>query len=156
MTALAAAFAGLAGVLLARTYLRRRRRVRLRLLTGHRALFDEQLRAAGQQLVELEEGDLLTVGADTEDALNHLHAALLDRQAHLQNYEDLAHLQQRKIAALGYHLAVADPTEAAAPAPAEPDKPGEPGQRREQVQAELLEKIQRAQDSTGPSGAKGT
>lgn len=157
MTALAAAFASLAGVLLGRAYWRRRRRLRLRLIRGRRSLLDREIEASDEHLAELEGGDIATVRAAAEDALNSLHASLLDRQAHLQNCEDLASLQVRKIAALQHHLGSDDLAGAATPqgaegTHAEPVDSDSPGEHRERVQADLLRKIQKAQGAPPGSG----
>ncbi|MFC1526944.1 hypothetical protein ACFL6X_09070 [Candidatus Latescibacterota bacterium] len=95
------AAAGLLGLAaLGRRYLQQRRRVRLRLVKGKSALLAQDLEQAVSSLEELQEEGLAAVTEEASRALDELHASLLDRQAHLQNYEDLARLQQHKIAIL--------------------------------------------------------
>lgn len=151
VTALVALAASLRG----HAYWQRRQRLRLRLLTGRRTLLAQEIGSSSRQLADLEGGDLSAVQAATDDAINSLHASLLERQAHLQNYEDLANLQCQKIASLGYRLTHLDsPSGDSVP---ETDSVAEsPGEHRERVQAELLERIQATGNNQSPPGDDGT
>ncbi|MFA6108230.1 MAG: hypothetical protein WDA75_05605 [Candidatus Latescibacterota bacterium] len=97
--AVAILFLAGAGILLV---LRRRRRekLELRLLAGRERLLGDELEACLAALEELDDGRVATARASAEEALNGLHTRLVERQAHLLNYEDLVHLQECKIEAL--------------------------------------------------------
>ena len=76
---------------------RKNERTKLRLLTGRRQLLSRELDACFAELDALDEGAIATRRQEAEAALNQLHVTLVERQAHLLNYEDMAHLQQCKI-----------------------------------------------------------
>jgi hypothetical protein len=76
----------------------KRRRLRLRLLRGQNHLLSEQIDSRLEDLTDFDAARLAKAGADAEAGLNSLHIFLMDRQAHLQNYEDLLLLQRHKIA----------------------------------------------------------
>lgn len=134
---------------LAALQIRRRRgnRVQLRLLAGRRRLLGDEIARHLEGLAAGGSPDAARVEAD--GLLDHLHTGLLDRQAHLQNLEDLARLQQLKLAVLAQrreacaagHLDFA-PTPEAEPTPASP-RDGSLVEQRERLQDKLLEQIQR-------------
>lgn len=97
--AVAILFLAGAGVMLV---LRRRRqeKLELRLLAGRERLLGDELEACLAALEELDDGRIDAARASAEEALNGLHVRLVERQAHLLNYEDLVHLQECKIEAL--------------------------------------------------------
>ena len=72
------------------------------------------------ELDELDEEAIAAKRHEAEYALDQLHNALVERQAHLLNYEDMAHLQQCKI----------DLLSTVALAPSEATPPTEPKKRR--------------------------
>ena len=88
---------------------RKNERTKLRLLTGRRQLLSRELDACFAELDALDEGTIATRRQEAEAALNQLHVALVERQAHLLNYEDMAHLQQCKIDLLATSPAAPDP-----------------------------------------------
>ncbi|MFH1571464.1 MAG: hypothetical protein ABIL09_25965 [Gemmatimonadota bacterium] len=149
----AAVTAAVAVLLLLRRYLEGRRRLRLRLVTGRRVLLEQEAAQVMAELSQLE-GQEPSPRAMADDALNRLHAALLERQAHLENCEDLAHLQRQKMAVLARRLddvaeGADDAGEVETPSPQERGE--SQGQRRERMQEDLLRKIGEIQRrQTGP------
>lgn len=103
---------------------RKRTRLELRLASGRRQLLGRELQIYLAELDELDEEAIAAKRQEAENALDQLHIALVERQAHLLNYEDMAHLQQCKIDLL--------PTVAPAPSEALPETtpPTEPQRRR--------------------------
>jgi hypothetical protein len=117
---------------------RRAERLRLRLVAGQSHLLSAQL---AQRLADLErlegEGELR---AEAAASLDELHALLVERQAHLQNCEDLVHLQRQKISWLAQAPVPPPPASPArarqAPKPAAP-----PPRRRDDLEDQLLRQI---------------
>ena len=101
---LLAALAAAAGLLVLRRSLRRRRRIKVRLLGGRSHLLGEEIEARSQELERFETEEFASACLAAEAALDELNVSLLDRQAQLQNYEDLASLQRHKIAVLKWSM----------------------------------------------------
>jgi len=146
------------GVLIFYLRMRRRKqeRLELRLLAGRGKLIGEELDYRLKLLQTFDQEELAALRQEAENALDQLQVALVERQAHLLNYEDLAHLQQCKIDILGgarEDLEDVPSLPAVEPAPA----PSPPGKDRTQLEDELLEKISKLrQDKTrrnNPSGS---
>ena len=83
------------GALLVFECLRRKKRRRrdLRLVSGQSRLLGDQIAERLSQLDQYEPA----LRAEAEHALDMLQVALIDRQAHLLNFEDLAMLQEYKL-----------------------------------------------------------
>lgn len=81
-------------------HLRQRRsaRLRLRLLAGQSHLLSAQLAQRLEELERLDQSALAQLQEETSGILDDLHILLIERQAHLQNCEDLIHLQKQKVA----------------------------------------------------------
>ncbi|MCC7265538.1 MAG: hypothetical protein IT369_23780 [Candidatus Latescibacteria bacterium] len=123
---------------------RRAERLRLRLVAGQSHLLSAQLAQRLADLEQLEQEPLDELREEASGALDELHVLLIERQAHLQNCEDLVHLQQQKIAWL-----------AKAPKPAAPARPARtttpretkspaataPPPRRDHLEDQLLQQI---------------
>ncbi len=121
---------------------RRRSRIQLRLLAGRSRLLAEELSNRSGEL-ETGFGELDSACAVARDSLDLLQVSILDRQAQLQNYEDLASLQRHKLSVVEY--ALQHP-----PAPEE-DQPVSTGQvatqlPRAQIEQSLLDKIDGARE----------
>ncbi len=115
---------------------RKRTRLELRLASGRRQLLGRELQTYLAELDGLDEEAIAAKRQDAENALDQLHIALVECQAHLLNYEDMAHLQQCKIDQLSA-VALAPP-EAPIEALSETTPPTEPQSRRpERLQREL-------------------
>jgi hypothetical protein len=97
---------------------RRRHRTRLRLLTGQQRVLSEEIGRHQEYLGGLDCGRLASARETT--ALDHLQVAVVERQAHLMDCEDLAHLLDCKIEALTQQLVHA---------PVEMDRPVTRGSR---------------------------
>ena len=76
---------------------RKRDRVELRLATGRRGLLNRELETYLTELDELDADIITTKCQEAASALDQIHIALVERQAHLLNYEDMVHLQKCKI-----------------------------------------------------------
>ena len=76
---------------------RKRDRIELRLATGRRGLLNRELESYLTELDELDADIITTKCQEAASALDQLHIALVERQAHLLNYEDMVHLQKCKI-----------------------------------------------------------
>ena len=76
---------------------RKRERLELRLASGRRQLLGRELESYCAELDALDEDHIAAKRQEAESALDQLHIALVERQAHLLNYEDMVHLQQCKI-----------------------------------------------------------
>lgn len=131
---------------------RKNERAKLRLLTGRRWLLSRELDACFAELDALDEGAIATRRQEAEAALNQLHVALVERQAHLLNYEDMAHLQQCKIDLLATPPAAPDPALEAEEPPADkrPPRPATQPRREEErdrstIESDLLKKISQLQ-----------
>jgi hypothetical protein len=79
---------------------RRNNRLQLRLLAGRRRLLGEEIDTRSRRLDELDPEELAAQQNVADVALDGLHMDLLKREAQLQNLQELAHLQQRKLAVL--------------------------------------------------------
>ncbi|MEC8993330.1 MAG: hypothetical protein VX656_18960, partial [Candidatus Latescibacterota bacterium] len=136
------ALVGSALTLLTLWQMRRRRqnKLALRVLAGQRRLLGQEVDERFEELAEIDEEDLRSRLDVAIGLVDGLHVGLLERQAHLQNLEDLAHLQRHKIAVLGHHL-----DEAASQAPEQPppieDEPEQRPQTREDLEDDLLGRI---------------
>ena len=123
---------------------RRSERLRLRLLAGQIHLLSAQLAQRLEELERLDRDDLTQMQDQTNGVLDDLHILLIERQAHLQNCEDLIHLQKQKISWLATAPKPAPQratrgrreTKAQATAPAP-----QPPQRRDQLEDHLLRQI---------------
>ena len=126
----------------------RKKRLELRLLAGRQQLLGEELERCTADLQEFDQEELAALRQEAENALGQLHVQLIERQAHLLNYEDLAHLQQCKIDILD--AAGAQLEEAPLPSSHEPT-PTPPPQRKERSELEnqLLDKINRLHKGDG-------
>lgn len=134
------------GLLVLRHSLRRRRRIKVRLLGGQSHLRGEEIEARSQELERFESEEFASACLAAEAALDELNVSLLDRQAQLQNYEDLASLQRHKIAVLEWSMN--QPLEDADPAAAESEAAVAGHQERAprgDIEQSLLAKIEEAQ-----------
>ena len=121
---------------------RRQKRLELRLLAGRQRLLGEELERCTADLQEFDQEELAALRQEAENALDQLHVALIERQAHLLNYEDLAHLQQCKIDILDAACAEIEavpPPSSHEPAPTPPP----PRKERSELENQLLDKINR-------------
>jgi hypothetical protein len=89
--------AGLAGLGIF-TFAKRRRelRMQLRLLHGRSQLLSEEIERQTNEVAAIDETAIAALRQEAEEALNMLNIAMVERQAHLLNYSDLAHLQRCK------------------------------------------------------------
>lgn len=95
------ALAGVVAILAAlRIRHRRNNRLQLRLLAGRRRLLGEEIDTRSRRLDELDPEELAAQQNVADVALDGLHMDLLKREAQLQNLQELAHLQQHKLAVL--------------------------------------------------------
>lgn len=81
-------------------FIRKRKRLQtqLRLLRGRRHILDEEISAQTASIKAADSSNRLeTLSQQASNALDALNVALVERQAHLLNYADLAHLQDYKI-----------------------------------------------------------
>lgn len=105
----------LLGVVLWRRH-RQRLRLQRRLLVGRQQLLAEEVEAARDALEGFDSDELDAALANGRAALDALHIALIDRQAHLLNYADLVGLQACRLdgqdAAVATVAAAPDTTEA--------------------------------------------
>ena len=127
---------------------RKNERTKLRLLTGRRQLLSRELDACFAELDALDEGTIATRRQEAEAALNQLHVALVERQAHLLNYEEMAHLQQCKIDLIAPPPAALEVEEP--PAEKRPPRPATQPKREEErdrstIESDLLNKISQLQ-----------
>ena len=123
---------------------RRAERLRLRLVAGQSHLLSAQLaqRLEDLERLELEPPDELQ--SEATASLDALHVLLIERQAHLQNCEDLVHLQRQKMAWLAKAPKLPPPARSSRPAPARETKPAAapPAQRRNHLEDQLLRQIE--------------
>lgn len=122
----------------------RRARIHLRLLVGRSRLLGEEIdRRAGELATQFGDGEIESVCVAARNSLDQLQVSILDRQAQLQNYEDLAFQQRHKLAILDYaqrhppepgedHPALTDETEAQLP--------------RDRIEQSLLDNIDDARE----------
>lgn len=146
------ALAALAALLLIWAYRRNKEATtQLRLLNGRRLLLDEEIARQSAALQAIDAERLEALRQRAEEALDGLNIALVERQAHLLNYADLAHLQAYKIR---LHSEEISASETQPPAPKEgPSRPLEnvkdqpPPEpihgNRGQIENQLLDKISR-------------
>jgi hypothetical protein len=82
--------------------IRRRKddRIQLRLLVGRSRLLQEEIDRRIEALALLDPKILATTRQQAQSALNELQILLVERQAHLQDREELGHLQHTKITLL--------------------------------------------------------
>lgn len=128
-------------------------RVSLRLLTGRSRLLAEEIAHHSSALQNFDQQGLSLLRQQAQQALDHLHLLLVERQAHLLNYGELARLQDRKITRLGATTEppppVSPPAESAPPIPpSEPTRPSNPGSEssppprdRASIEDQLLSRI---------------
>lgn len=133
--------------LVAAVQIRRRRsnRLQLRLLAGQRRLLGDEIARRCEDLASLNGDGLDTCQREGEAQLGIVHTRLLDRQAHLQNLEDLARMQRHKIAILqrrGEEIAAGRATGEAPPDPETLPREDSLVDRREHLQDRLLAQIQ--------------
>ena len=120
-------------------YLRLRRRrqefLQLRLLAGQERLLGEEIERRMAILDDLDQEGLQTQRQRAEESLDQLHMDLIERQAHLLNFEDLVHLRQCKLQLLATRGA--DLEAPPSPPPEAPSSPPEsPGQHQDRNQLE--------------------
>lgn len=97
---------------------------------------------------DIDQDDLAAHRAEADQIINGLQVAMLEREAHVQNLQDLAHLQQHKITVLEHRMAdVAQPdaAQSSTTPDTEPESTHEPGilDRRENVEDRFLGAIQK-------------
>jgi hypothetical protein len=120
---------------------RRAERLHLRLVAGQSHLLSAQLAQRTEDLERLEQKSFDELHPEAVAALDELHAVLLERQAHLQNCEDLVHLQQQKISWLAKAPKRPPPTRPSQPA-RETKPPAPAAQRRDHLEDQLLRQIE--------------
>lgn len=150
----AIAAVGLAA-LVAAVQIRRRRsnRLQLRLLAGQRRLLGEEIARRRADLTSLTGDGLDARQREAEAQLGIVHTRLLDRQAHLQNLEDLARMQRHKIAILqrrGEDTAAGRLAGEAQPDPEILPPESSHVDRRERLQDKLLAQIQQRTGASRP------
>lgn len=121
---------------------RRAERLRLRLVAGQSHLLSAQLAQRQADLEQLEMEPLDELRGEAVAALDALHVQLIERQAHLQNCEDLVHLQRQKMSWLAQAPKLPPPRPSR---PARETKPAPPStppvQRRNHLEDQLLRQI---------------
>lgn len=125
--------------------LRRAERLRLRLVAGQSHLLSAQLAQRLEDLKGLELEPIEDLQTEATASLDELHVLLVERQAHLQNCEDLVHLQRQKISWLAEAPKLPPPARPARPAPARETNPAAappPAQRRNHLEDQLLRQIE--------------
>lgn len=127
---------------------RRAERLRLRLVAGQSHLLSAQLAQRLSDLEAFEQQPLEEWRAAAVEALDELHVLLIERQAHLQNCEDLVHLQQQKVAWLAKTPRATPPARPARPAATAsrqaknpPPAATPPAPRRDHLEDQLLQQI---------------
>ncbi|MBM3280038.1 MAG: hypothetical protein FJY95_18475 [Candidatus Handelsmanbacteria bacterium] len=118
---------------------RRAQRLRLRLVSSQSHLVSAQLAQRGADLKALEGESIEELGRQAGAALDELHILLVERQAHLQNCEDLVHLQKQKLSGLATSPRPAPPSSRQGPPPSQPRTA--PPQRRDHLEDQLLRQI---------------
>lgn len=76
---------------------KKRLRTQLRLLRGRRHILSEEISLQMALIQAADNRYLDVISQRANDSLDALNVALVERQAHLLNYADLAHLQDYKI-----------------------------------------------------------
>ncbi len=148
---------------------RKRDRVELRLATGRRGLLNRELESYLTELDELDADIITTKYQEAASALDQLHIALVERQAHLLNYEDMVHLQKCKIDVITGALNLPeDPPEDLPPAASSRPRPAsipnstsqdkksttqdpyDEGRDRSTIESDLIDKINQLQNLRKP------
>lgn len=153
----ALALVGLAAALAAwRVRRQRSNRLHLRLLAGRRRLLGEEIDSRQQRLAGIDADELSAQQHEAGGLLDGLHVALLDREAHLQSLQELAHLQQHKLKILNRHRSQAlaatasmDST-AAQPGPAASSPTGNVIESRDDLEDQFLQALQKRDDAPRP------
>ena len=125
----------------------------MRLLAGRRRLLGEEVETRVERLAELDPEELATNRGLADASLDGIHMALLEREAHLQNLQNLAHLQQHKLAVLRRRheeLSMLPAGGDATQKPAAPKTDGGIIERREHLEDRFLETIQQRDDAPKP------
>lgn len=122
---------------------RKRERLELRLLVGRERLLSQELEESLNKLREFAPQPMATLRQEVEAALDLLHLRLMERQAHLLNYEDLVHLQQCKIEALKETLANPAFEDLSSLPSRSPRAATPPPKDRTQLENQLLDRISR-------------
>ncbi len=137
--------------------LRRRRanRLQLRLLAGRRRLLGEEIESRSERLEALDPEELASQQQAASGMLDGLHVALMEREAHLQNLRDLAHMQKHKLTILARQqrdatAAMAAAPEAAADAAPDPVPAPPPPENREGIEDQFLAALQQRSDTPKP------
>lgn len=122
----------------------------LRLLNGRRHLIDEEIARQSAALQAVDAKRVATLQQRAEEALDGLNVALVERQAHLLNYADLAHLQAYKIDLYREEIAASETLSPATkegsprpPAAKDEPPPQSIQNNRGQIENQLLDKINR-------------
>ena len=76
---------------------RKRQEQELRLVSGRRKLIGQEIDIYLEELESLDQNEITALRQHAETALDQIHIALVERQVHLLNYEDMAHLQKCKM-----------------------------------------------------------
>ena len=69
----------------------------LRLVIGRRQLIGQEIDRYLEELESLDQNEITALRQNAETALDQIHIALVERQVHLLNYEDMTHLQKCKM-----------------------------------------------------------
>ena len=69
----------------------------LRLVIGRRQLIGQEIDRYLEELESLDQNEITALRQHAETALDQIHIALVERQVHLLNYEDMTHLQKCKM-----------------------------------------------------------
>ena len=136
-------------------YLRLRRRrqefLQLRLLAGQERLLGEEIE---RHMAMLDNGDHERLEAQCQragESLDQLNMDLIERQAHLLNFEDLVHLQQCKLQILTARDAEREISPSLPPeTPAASSQSPDPYQDRSQLEGQLLSRISQLQKGQKP------
>ena len=143
-----------AALVLVSRWRRRRLRLRLRLISGKGHLLGEEIAARCHDLERFDVDRLESLRATADAGVNGLHVFLLDRQAHLQNYEDLLHLQRHKLAIQSRAASEIPSANDELPGGTTEEQPAPPPppprattlvEHREQIEEGLLDKIKEIQ-----------
>jgi hypothetical protein len=139
-----------AGVAAWRQRQRRSNRLQLRLLAGRRRLLGEEVDSRSERLSRLKPEELAADRRAADSVLDGIHMALLDREAHLQNLQDLAHLQQHQLAILRHRHQELSTQIPQQPAPPQVGSDGSIIDQREQLEDRFLETLQQREDTPKP------
>ncbi len=118
---------------------RQQNKLALRVLAGQRRLLGEEIDERLDELSQMDEVQLRDRIQASFGVVDEIHVGALERQAHLQNLEDLAHLQRHKIAVLAHHLETAAQESAAGDGKdLEFDEPDSSPPSRQDLEGDLL------------------